>query len=343
MSSSISNSDRRFGDGAWRRFAGFWAVFAAALLSVMLAAAYAVDPYDSGRSSLLGRPGVRPQGPRTAGASRGRDPRFNAAVIGNSHIQLISPERLDARTGLSFVQLSVPATGPKEQLVLIDWFARHHREARGLVIGADRLWCTADPSLAEDRPFPFWLYSRNRLEYARGLLRYDVLEEVARRVAYVLAKRPERARPDGYWDYEPLYRGMDYGSDPALRARLEQRASDDYVPNRTGRFPAADALRVALRGLDPDVAVAIVFPPVYASLLPAAGTPGAIALRACKKAFQTVAAERRLTAVVDWDDDRPEAHDPELFFDQTHYRRPLATLLERDIASALEPQASALR
>jgi hypothetical protein len=339
-SSSISNSDSQGDEGAWRQFAGLWAVFVAALLSTLLAGAYAVDPYDSGRSSLLARPGVRPQGPRTAGASRGRDPGFDAAVIGNSHIQLVSPERLDALTGLSFVQLSVPATGPKEQLVLIDWFARHHREARGLVIGADRFWCTGDPSFANEKPFPFWLYSRNRLEYARGLLRYDVLEEVPRRVGYVLAKRPERARPDGYWDYEPLYLGMGYGSDPAPRARLEQRASDDYVPNRTGRFPATHALRAVLRVLDPEIAVAIVFPPVYASLLPPPGTAGAVALGACKKAFQTIASERRLTAVVDWDDDRPEAHDPELFFDQTHYRRPIATLLVRDIASVLKGGAS---
>ena len=53
---------------------------AAVLLIGILGAAYAIDPYDTGRSGLLKKPGVRPQGPRTANASRGRDPAFNAAV-----------------------------------------------------------------------------------------------------------------------------------------------------------------------------------------------------------------------------------------------------------------------
>jgi hypothetical protein len=82
------------------------------IVMTALAAAFVLDPYDTGRSALVERPGVRPQGPRTAGASRGRDLAFNAAVFGNSRIQLLSPERLNGITGLSLVQLSVPGTGP---------------------------------------------------------------------------------------------------------------------------------------------------------------------------------------------------------------------------------------
>ena len=85
-------------------------------LVLIVTAVYAIDPYDTGRSSLLAKPGVRPQGPRTAAASRGRDQAFNGAIIGNSHIQLLSPERLKAATGLDFVQLSVPATRPEGAL-----------------------------------------------------------------------------------------------------------------------------------------------------------------------------------------------------------------------------------
>jgi hypothetical protein len=134
------------------------------IVMTALAAAFVLDPYDTGRSALVERPGVRPQGPRTAGASRGRDLAFNAAVFGNSRIQLLSPERLNGITGLSFVQLSVPGTGPKEQLTLIQWFMRHHPDARALVIGADKNWCTADPTMRSEHPFPYWLYSPNFLE-----------------------------------------------------------------------------------------------------------------------------------------------------------------------------------
>jgi hypothetical protein len=339
MSSSISSSEGR-GDASrpnpWRRFALALTAGAAALLSGALAAAYLLDPFDTGRSPLLQKPGVRPQGPRTAGASRGRDPAFDAAIIGNSHIQPLSPERLDALTGLSFVQLSIVATGPKEQLPVLDWFLRHHPQPRALVIGADRFWCAAEVAGSDQAPFPFWLYSRSLPEYGRGLLRYHVLEEIPRRIGYLLAKRPARARPDGYWDYEPVYIAGGYATDPARRVLLE-RKSDDYIRNPTGRFPAAERLRDVVAGLPSATAVVLVFPPTYRSLLPTPGSAGDADNRACKAALAAALAGRPNAAVVDWRGDRSQLHDPDLFFDWTHYRRPLAEIVERDVAEALAP------
>src|SRR5829696_9737684 len=172
----------------WRAFIVTFVTASAGILATLLATAYLLDPYDTGRSPLP-KPGVRPQGPRTAGASRGRDPSFNAAIIGNSHIQLLSPERLDALTALSFVQLSIVATGPKQQFAVIDWFMRHHPGARALVIGADRFWCQPELAGSDQAPFPFWLYSSSLPEYVRGILRFHVLEELPRRVRYLLSKR----------------------------------------------------------------------------------------------------------------------------------------------------------
>jgi hypothetical protein len=337
MSSSISSSEgraRASRPDRWRRFALALAGGAAALAIGALAAAYVLDPFDTGRSPLFQKPGVRPQGPRTAGASRGRDPAFNAAIIGNSHIQLLSPERLDALTGLSFVQLSIIATGPKEQFPVLDWFLRHHPQPRALVIGADRLWCEPELASWDKAPFPFWLYSGSLPEYARGLLRRQVLEEIPERVRYLLSKRPTRARPDGYWDYEAPHVAAGYMTDPALRAALERR-SDDYVRNPTGRFPAAERLREVVAGLPSATAVVLVFPPTYRSLLPTPGSAGDADNRACKAALAAALAGRPNAAVLDWRRDRPELHDPGLFFDWTHYRRPLAELVERDVAEAL--------
>src|ERR1700709_298534 len=121
-SSSTSSSDAMeppdiAQNRSWRRFAAAFAWTAAGLLGGYLALATLVDPYDSGRSRLLSAGGVRPPGPRTAPASRGRGPAFTGAIIGNSHIQLVEPGRLGALTGIPFVQLSVPATGPGEQFL----------------------------------------------------------------------------------------------------------------------------------------------------------------------------------------------------------------------------------
>ena len=336
-SSSISSSDRAAAPWrAWRRFCVVLVAGATGLLAAILVAAYAVDPYDTGRSGLFAKAGVRPQGPRTAAASRGRDPRFTGAVFGNSHIQLVSPERLREATGIPFVQLSIPGTGPKEQLTLIDWFLRQHDgRARALVLALDGLWCTPDPEMPNEKPFPFWLFSRNPLEYARGLLRYDVLEEVPRRVRYVLDRNPRQAPPDGYWDYEPNYIRLGYLDNPEARARFERAAGGGLLPNPELRFPAADKLEALLAGLPPDLSVVLVFPPAYVAHLPQPGSPAAEVDRACKAAFARAARAHPGVGVIDWRLERAETRDPALFFDQTHYRHPLARALERDIADVI--------
>jgi hypothetical protein len=252
-------------------------------------------------------------------------------------VQLLSPERLKDKTGLDFVQLAVPATGPKEHLVLIDWFLRHHRAPRALVLGTDASWCTDDPALENAKPFPFWLFSANPLTYARGLVRLDILEELPRRFGYVFGRKAERARPDGYWDYEADYLGLGYGADPALRERLELHPGDASAPNATGRFPAAEALRALAAALPQEAALVLVFPPNYIAFQPAPGTPRAAADEACKAALKAAVAARPWTTVVDWRLDRPENRDPALYFDQTHYRQPLAQAVENDIAAALRP------
>lgn len=336
-SSSISSSEAAAPAQAvpWIAFATRFALAAAALLALILATAYAIDPYDSGRSTLFAKPGVRPQGPRTANASRGRDPAFDAAVIGNSRVQLLSPDRLKAETGVAFVQLSVPRSGPREQLVLLDWFMRHRpRPAGAVVLGVDALWCTADPTLPLLAPFPFWLYTRSALDYVGGLVRFDVLEEVPRRMRYVFAANPARARPDGYWDYAPEYLRPDDPGGVALRGRLEGGDTRETPPIGE-RFPAMEALRRSLASLPAEVPVVLVLPPLYAKHLPQPGSEAAAAQARCKAAAVEAAASRPRTAVVDWRTDRPETRDPASFFDAPHYREPVARMIERDVAEAL--------
>jgi hypothetical protein len=343
MNSSISSSEAAAQhDGAlWRRFAIALVVCTLAILAGIVALAIVVDPYDSGRSTLFEKPGVRPQGPRTANASRGRDPAFDAMVVGNSRIQLLSPERLNQATGLNFVQLAVPGSGPKEHLALIDWFLRHRKAPpRALVVSVDDLWCTSDPSLPNDKPFPFWLYSRDLLEYVKGLVRFDLLEELPMRFAYLFGKE-ERARPDGYWDYEPEYTALGYTTNPAIRKRLEHkpyaaapRFEKDPLEGQR-RFPAAERLKEVAAALPAETALVLIVPPAYINIQPPAGTEKAFTNQACKAALTAAAQVHPKSAVVDWRVDRPENRNPELFFDALHYRLPIAQRVEKDVAAAL--------
>jgi hypothetical protein len=342
MNSSISSSEAARAGGesgarAWTRFALLLVGAAAALAALLVAFLYVIDPYDTGRPGWISKPGVRPQGPRTAAASRGRDPAFNAAIFGNSHVQLLSPERLSAGTGLAFVSLIAPATHPREQLALMDWFARHHPgTARAIIIGVDGNWCTPKADLPNEKPFPFWLYERSALAYAAGLMRFDILEEASRRIDWLRKRNPERARPDGYWDYEPNYIGLGYDVRPDRRAILEK--PEPAVPaNPQGVFPAARKLEAALAGLDPAIRVILVAPPVYRSALPVPGSALARADEACKAAFSQVAAARAGTHFLDMRKASLQAQDAGLWFDHTHYRAPIARQVEQAIASVLRP------
>ncbi|MGL4727693.1 MAG: hypothetical protein ACRCWO_02955, partial [Bosea sp. (in: a-proteobacteria)] len=226
-------------------------------------------------------------------------------------------------------------THPREQLALMDWFLRHHRgAAKVIVIGIDGNWCTPNASLPNEKPFPFWLYERSLMKYAAGLVRFDILEEASRRIDWLRKKAPERARPDGYWDYEPNYIGLGYDVRPDRRAILER--PEPAVPaNPLARFPAADALKAALGGLEPAIRVVLVVPPVYRSALPEAGSALARTDEACKAAFREVAAARPRARFLDFRVASPEAQDAALWFDHTHYRRRVAETVEGAIAAEL--------
>ena len=333
MNSSISSSEA----ADWRRFSLLALAVTALALVTILVLAYAIDPYDSGRSNLFAKQGVRYQGPRTAAASRGRDPAFRAGIFGNSHIQLLSPERLKEKTGLDFVQLSVPGSGPREQFVVLDWFLRNRQApVEAIILSADLTWCTDDPKVPEIKPFPFWLFSTSRLEYAAGLLRYDILEELPRRIGYLLGRPIERARPDGYFDYEAGYLTMGYKVDPEKLEKLEKKVSDNWPVNVAGQFPVADWLREVAANFPADTAVLLIFPPSYKAALPSPESIRGRSDRVCKDALQNALTDSHpKTAVIDWRLDRPENHRIDLYFDQTHYRQPIAQAIENDIADAL--------
>src|SRR5689334_2395430 len=98
----------RIEEAAWRRFVLRFVVVFAATLAAVLCFVILVDPYDSGRFPSVGITGTADVSQRTLNVGLGRSQKFNAAIFGNSHGQLLDPERLSRATGLSFVQLTVP-------------------------------------------------------------------------------------------------------------------------------------------------------------------------------------------------------------------------------------------
>lgn len=329
-SSSISSSEAGEGARLWRGFVLAFAATSAIVFATLAASLVVLDPYDTGRFALLKAQGVPAQAPRTAHASRGRDPAFEAAILGNSHIQILSPEELTRQTGIPFVSLAVPGTGPRETFALLDYFLRNRtKPARALVLGIDPPWCRSEADMPTWLPFPFWLYERSPWRYLAGIVRMGSLEDAFRRLAF--AFRPsKRARPDGYWDYDEGFVWQKERHGP-----LFARPAPSGVRNETGRFPAIDALGRELDRLPPDLPVILVRPPVHRTALAEPGSALARSEEACRTALSRMAEGRRSVALLDWRVDRPEIHIDGNFIDPTHYRRPIARALERDVAAAI--------
>lgn len=310
----------------WKHFViAFLTTFGLGIVAV-LGFIVLIDPYDSGRFGAGWISGVVDEDPRTAAVSRGRDPRFDSAVFGNSHGQLLDPLRLSSTSGQNFVQLTVPGTGPREQLTLLHWFVRHHARIGAIVLVTDSYWCTQDSSLPISNPFPFWLYSEANLEYAVNALRTAALNRGWRRLLLAVGLR-QRSDPAGYLDYE---RGRVWAFTPTIPEGLEPEVA---IREGERRFPAIERLWAQLGERAREVPIIVVFPPAFVTQLPKSGSAEGHLTAECKGALARLAQERG--AFIDFAVDGELARDPMNFMDATHYRAGVAREIEARIVAAL--------
>jgi hypothetical protein len=326
MSSSTSSSETAE-PAEWGRWlaAFFGAVVVGA--AVVFAVVLIVDPYDSGRVGMLGIAGVDDASPRTADASRARDPQFDSAVIGNSTGQLLKPGELSALTGKHFVQLTVPGTGPREQLAILDFFLRHHPRPGALVIVTDASWCQRDPALPLQHPFPFWLYGDSTLDYIGHLFSTRGLRLTVRRLAVAAGLRP-RSAPDGYWDYEK--------EGPAVVVLGPRDDGGPAPPQVSPDFPAAKLLGDAIKRLPPDLPIVLAMPPTYYTAIPRAGSLAGAEEAACRSALARLVAGRPHSNFINFRVDNDLTRDRANFIDFGHYRAVIARKMEQGIAESIK-------
>ncbi len=323
MISSTSSSDQGHGRGFAGTFVAVCLGFALTLACVLVL----LDPYDTSRMTPFPKAGMPETGPRVANASRIRNPEFNAAIFGNSTIQILSPERLNAATGQRFVQLSVPGTGPMEQVAMIEHLIRRRGSAIGtIVLGLDSSWCDASRSTQTVHPFPFWLYDNNPLTYLSSLVRMDSLEFLPKRIRLLLGKGP-LARSDGFWDYEAPGGYRQY---PLVDIKLPA------IPVPVGlRGAATDSLVRIVKSLPAETRLLLLHPPLFSPTPPQATNDDKRNLAACKAELASAVAGRPRTEVFDLWVDNPENRIRTMFYDHNHYTRAMATRVEGAISDIL--------
>jgi hypothetical protein len=328
MSSSTSSSEIAAETHGWGRWLG---VFLGALVlgcALIYTLVLIVDPYDSGRVGVLGIKGVTDVSPRTANASRARDPQFDSAVIGNSTGQLLKPSELSRLTGKHFVQLTVPGSGPREQLALLDFFLRQHAHAGALVIVTDESWCQRDAALPLQHPFPFWLYEESNLNFLSRLFSSRALDHTLRRILIGLGLR-QRTAPDGYWDYE---QNGPQQFQPVIVPRGDGGPAPAHISDD---FPAVPLLAAAIKKMPPDLPLVLAVPPVFAATLPRPGSLAAAEAQACDAALRRLIAGRPHSNFIDYRMDNALTRERANFMDSGHYRAIIARHMEQGIADSV--------
>lgn len=320
---------------SWRRFVALLVGGFFVLLGIYLAAIILIDPYDTGYFPSLIGPGVVDLNDVTSTVGRGRDGRFNAGIFGNSHGLLLDPARLSPATGLSFVQLTTLGAGPREQMALIRYFLRRHADAGGLVLAADEMWCTHDPTLANKLVpssfrFPYWLFSDNRLRYLANMLNTRPFGLMRRRILLAMG-RLAPVDPAGVAAY-PAAWDIAHAMKPSREPGVPLNGSPAQISTE---FPAIDRLEALLAAMRSDIAVVVIMQPIYYRLLPDTQTVRSVELASCKERLARAVARRQRGAFIDFLVDLSLSRQELSFFDLHHTRENVARAMEARIADAL--------
>jgi hypothetical protein len=334
MSSSTSSSD----SPRWRRFFWLAAGTAAAAVAVLYAFVVLVDPWGSLPADLpLDRTPVT-SNQRFAYPVLARSAAFDSAIFGTSTSRLLQPAILNPAFDARFANLAMNDATPYEMSRLMDVFAKAHPAAKMVMLGVDSPWCATGDSYQKltPRPFPAWMYGRNRWRGYAEMLNLFSIQEAGKEFGVLTGlKKPDMGR-DGYTRFVPPDDQYD-----AARAEAHLQEASPRVPagGRTGapaswRFPAVETMNGDLAALPAMTRKLLFFTPYHVRLLSAPGSDGAAVWAECKRRVARLARTIPNVTVVDFMFPSPITTVDSNYWDPLHYRAGVGDRLARDLVAA---------
>jgi hypothetical protein len=308
----------------WRSFNVGFVLLLPAGLSLFLLALVLIDPYGTGRLTPIQRTDIATNDNNYANATRLRDPRFNAAIIGNSRSMRLAPYRLNELTGLSFAMLAMPGLDPQTQITVASAFVRNNpNHDLTIVWGLGDEWCRTH--YHEPIPFPRWLYEPSTFQYLRHLLASSSIEAAIRRAQVMLGIGKHKGTVDGYESDHPFWART---TDPA--ALLASVPSSDGEPVEAD-LPFVGQLAEFAQTLNSRIRLVFVFQPIYEKYMPVHGSPADKRLNRCKSELGRIGA----ATFIDMQMHTQLGSRPESFIDAGHFKDDIAIEVERASARAL--------
>jgi hypothetical protein len=342
MSSSTSSSDPTSDRAAWRRFFRLAAGTAAAAAAFVYLFVAIVDPFDTlPLSPPFDRAPIATNA-RYSFPALARSDKFDSAIFGSSTSRLLRPEMLNPEFDARFANLAMNAATAYEQSQMLKVFLSAHAAPKVVMIGLDDIWClTRKPVRYTPRPFPEWMYGKNRWAGYTQLLNLYTVEQSGIQFATLLGLKEEVYGRDGYTSFVP----DDSEYDPARVAahlNLVARAmpKDTAPVSAAGLpYPAIDLLREDLAAIPGPTTKIVFFTPLNHVLQPVAGRLLA-EWNECKQRVTSMAARTPNAIVVDFMIPSPITSNDNNYWDSAHYRIAIADRLARDLAAAAKGEAS---
>jgi hypothetical protein len=331
----------------WRRCAIFFLCGVFGGLGTIYSFILLVDPYDIIPFSLPIDRRIVSISDRFMYPQIVRSLRFDSLVIGTSTSRLLDPKQLDQLFHVRFANLAMSGAMAWEQQAMLDLFLRTVGPPKVLIVGLDQVWCDqeADRHRITFRGFPDWLYDDKPWKGFSHLLNYNTLEIAARLVGYHLGVYPERIRYDGYEVFVPPESQYDpvRAHKHIWQDRLD--APTDLLPPLSAEersrlsFPALTWLEAGLARLPSTSLKILAFMPVHVAAQPFPGTHSAYVEAECKTRIAAIGANYGAT-VIDWRIPSSITRDDNNYWDNLHYRVPVATRLAEELAAAVAGKVS---
>lgn len=330
---------------AWTRMARtLFATFVAAVVGVFALVAL-VDPYNVVPFSPKVKRELMDINQRWLYPSVVRSGRYDSLVIGTSTSRLLDPEKLNAALGGHFANLAMNSATAWEQIQILDLYRRERGAPKTLIVGIDVVWCNveADRERITFRGFPEWMYDDSRWNDLAYLLNFKTIEIAGRQVGNWLGLRPPRIRADGYEVFVPPEASYDL---ERARGHIWGAGTRRIVPQIPAvqlsaaeaaalRFPALDWLEAQLAPLAGKSRILLVAMPVHVAAQPQPGSHAAAVEATCKQRLSAMAARVGAQAM-DWRIASPLTSDDQNYWDNLHFRLPIAGKVIEGLAQHLQ-------
>jgi hypothetical protein len=270
--------------------------------------------------------------------------KYDSLLVGTSTSRLLDPAYLSDRFNVRLANLAMNSMLAWEQKEMIDYFGRRIGHPKLLIVGIDGVWCYENADKVRHNPYgwPEWIYDDNPLNDYLYLFNEPTAEIAVRLVGFKLGLYPERVRFDGFEVFTPPEKS--YDPDRA-RQHIWQNSSPKTSINLTPPilstdekaslpFPALNWLSEILQNLPRSTVKILAFMPVHIAEQPWPGTKAAAVEAECKAQIVEIARESG-AKVVDWRIHSPITREDTNYWDQLHYRLPIAQRIQQELADAV--------